>query len=447
MNEEIMNEERPSQERNTSAEKVSAYVAKTQQGLEGLLMEELSSLGASKVVEGRRSVEFQCDRFTLYKILLCSRYAIRVLRPIYNFRAQGPDSLYNQAVRLRWGEYVNPHRSLVIHVTAFSENFPHDRFAMYRLKDAMVDHFRDRGKGHLNIDKDNPEQIVHLHISGEDITVSLDAGGAEPLFKRGYRPRGARAPLNEVLAAGLLGLAGWKPGMTLIDPMCGAGTFSMEAALWTSQTPVNWSRTNWACHNWEDFHQGMWEALREELLPKHIEKAPILASDLNEYAADDAREAARDAGVEHLVRIGVEDFMFMWPPPDVEPGLIVLNPPYGERIREDQLAALYRRIGQCLKFRWMGWRVAILAPTELYEAKQIGLKFTVRHAVFNGPIACRWSVYELFDGKRVDLLLRNKEEAAAAEASALNESGENGATKKRGTRPRIQRNAPSKGEE
>jgi putative N6-adenine-specific DNA methylase len=430
----------------------STFLAKTQQGLEGFLAEELKALGAQNIVEGRRSVEFEGDQFTLYRVLLASRFALRILKPIFTFRAQGPDSLYKHAVRLNWGKHVNPHRSLVLHVTAYSDHFPHDRFAMYRLKDAMQDHFRDRGKGHLDIDRDNPEQIVHLHISGEDVTVSLDAAGTQPLFKRGYRPRGARAPLNEVLTAGLLAMAGWKPGEILIDPMCGAGTFSMEAALWTAQTPVNWNRQDWACHLWSDFHEGMWDAVRKELLPQHIEKAPILASDNNEFAVGDAKEAARDAGVEHLVRIGVEDFLHMYPPRDVEPGLIVLNPPYGERIREDQLEALYRKIGQMLKFRWAGWRAAVLVPEDLHEAKQIGLKHTARFKVFNGPLACNWSVYDLFDGKRADKLSSATSEPLqpadeSLEAATPAAPGITASTRKRGTRPRIQPNAPLEGEE
>ena len=217
------------------------YVCRTLMGLEPLVAAEVEALGATEVKTGRRSVTFHIGEAGLYTFLQGSRFAVRVLRPVFRFKSKGPDDLHAKAVRLNWSQWVDARRSMALDVTVHSEYFPHDQFAMFRLKDAMSDHFRDRmkggGSGHLNINRTAPEQLIHLHIAGEDVTISLDLVGKDALFKRGYRAPRARAPLNEVLTAGLLALAGWKPGMALVDPMCGSGTFSIEAGLWTAGSP------------------------------------------------------------------------------------------------------------------------------------------------------------------------------------------------------------------
>ena len=417
-------------------------------GLEPLVAGELEALGATEIVPGRRSVTFHIGESGLYAFLQSSRFAVRVLRPVFRFKAKGPDDLHARAVKLNWGQWVDDRRSMALDVTVNSEHFPHDQFAMFRLKDAMSDHFRDRmkgkGSGHLNINRTAPEQLIHLHIAGEDVTISLDLVGKDALFKRGYRAPRARAPLNEVLTAGLLALAGWKPGQVLLDPMCGSGTFSIEAGLWTAGVPIHAGRRDWTLFGMPQFNPQLWREVGEAARKEQIERAPILASDWNKHPVGDARESVRTAGLEHLVRVEVADFLDLKPPRDVEPGLVVLNPPYGQRVHADDLENLYGGIGGALKHRWTGWRAAILFPKDLEAQHRIGLKPTSKHTVMNGPLACTWAVYDLFKGKRADHLSGVAGESAPAPAAPVEE--QEGQTV-RFRRPRIQRSADADADE
>lgn len=409
-------------------------------GLEPLVAAEVEALGATEVKTGRRSVTFHIGEAGLYTFLQGSRFAVRVLRPVFRFKSKGPDDLHAKAVKLNWSQWVDARRSMALDVTVHSEYFPHDQFAMFRLKDAMSDHFRDRmkggGSGHLNINRTAPEQLIHLHIAGEDVTISLDLVGKDALFKRGYRAPRARAPLNEVLTAGLLALAGWKPGMALVDPMCGSGTFSIEAGLWTAGVPIHAGRRDWTLFGMSQFDAKLWREVGEAARVDHIERAPILASDWNKHPVGDARESVRTAGLEHLVRVEVADFLDLKPPRDVEPGLIVLNPPYGQRVHADDLENLYGGIGGALKHRWTGWRAALLFPKDLEAQHRIGLKPTSKHTVMNGPLSCTWAIYDLFKGKRADHLSGATEEEAPAVVEPMAEpEGET----VRFRRPRIQK--------
>ena len=383
------------------------YVVRTLMGLEPLVAAEAEALGAVNVETGRRSVTFSIHEAGLYQFMQTTRFSVRVLRPIFRFKAKDPDDLHAKAVKLNWGHWVDARRSMALDVTVNSEQFPHDQFAMFRLKDAMSDHFRDRlrGSGHLDINRTAPEQLIHLHIAGEEVTISLDLVGKDALFKRGYRAPRARAPLNEVLTAGLLALAGWKPGETLVDPMCGSGTFAIEAALWTAGVPVHAGRNDWTIFGVPGFDPELWRSIGESAREERISRAPILASDWNKHPVGDARESIRTAGVEHLVRVEVADFLDLKPPRDVEPGLIVLNPPYGQRVHADDLENLYGGIGGALKHRWTGWRAALLFPKGLEAQHRIGLKPLAKHTVMNGPLSCTWAIYELFKGKRLDHLM------------------------------------------
>lgn len=416
------------------------YVCRTLMGLEPLVAAEVEALGATEVKTGRRSVTFHIGEAGLYTFLQGSRFAVRVLRPVFRFKSKGPDDLHAKAVKLNWSQWVDARRSMALDVTVHSEYFPHDQFAMFRLKDAMSDHFRDRmkggGSGHLNINRTAPEQLIHLHIAGEDVTISLDLVGKDALFKRGYRAPRARAPLNEVLTAGLLALAGWKPGMALVDPMCGSGTFSIEAGLWTAGVPIHAGRRDWTLFGMPQFDAKLWREVGEAARVDHIERAPILASDWNKHPVGDARESVRTAGLEHLVRVEVADFLDLKPPRDVEPGLIVLNPPYGQRVHADDLENLYGGIGGALKHRWTGWRAALLFPKDLEAQHRIGLKPTSKHTVMNGPLSCTWAIYDLFKGKRADHLSGATEEEAPAVVEPMAEpEGET----VRFRRPRIQK--------
>ena len=424
--------------------KANAYVVRTLMGLEPALCQELESHGANAVEPGRRSSKFEATDEVLYRFLHCTRFSVRVLRPVFSFKANGPDDLHAKAVKLDWGRWIDPRRSLALDVTVNSDHFPHDQFAMFRLKDALNDHFKSESRGravhHLNINRTAPEQMVHLHIAGEEVTISLDLVGKDALFKRGYRAPKARAPLNEVLTAGLLSLAGWQPGQTLVDPMCGSGTFAIEAGLWTAGVPIHAGKRNWTLFGMPGFNPSLWKEVGEAARAESIARAPILASDWNKHPVGDARESVRMAGLEHLVRVEVADFLDMRPPRDVEPGLVVLNPPYGQRVHADDLENLYGGIGGALKHRWSGWRAAMLFPKDLEAQHRIGLKPSVKHTVMNGPLACTWAVYELFKGKRLDHIMGVDEEgeggAPQQESQSAGDNVEGETVRFR--RPRVQ---------
>lgn len=422
------------------------YVVRTLMGLEPMVREELEALGALEVEPGRRSVSFLADDAVLYRYLQCTRFGVRILRPIFEFKAKGPDALHAGAVKLDWGRWVDPKRSIALDVTAHSEHFPHDQFAMFRLKDALGDYFRssapNRPTHHLNINRTAPEQLIHLHIAGDQVTISLDLVGKDALFKRGYRAPKARAPLNEVLTAGLLGLAGWRPGETLVDPMCGSGTFAIEAGLWTEGVPIHAGRRNWTLFGMPGFNAALWREVAESARQERIDRAPILASDWNKHPVGDARESVRRAGLEHLVRVDVADFLDLRPPRDVEPGLIVLNPPYGQRVQAADLENLYGGIGGALKHRWTGWRAALLYPKDLEAQHRIGLKPTAKHTVMNGPLTCTWAIYDLFKGKRVDHLAEREGDGSDGPMEPVRDEARVAAAEEGQTvrfrRPRIQ---------
>ena len=417
------------------------YVVRTLMGLEPLVASEAEACGAVDIQPGRRSVSFSIEEEGLYRFLQTTRFGVRVLRPVFRLQAKGPDDLHAKAVKLNWSRWVDARKSMALDVTVHSDHFPHDQFAMFRMKDAMSDHFRDRmkgqGSGHLNINRTAPDQLIHLHIAGEEVTISLDLVGKDALFKRGYRAPRARAPLNEVLTAGLLALAGWKPGETLVDPMCGSGTFSIEAALWTAGVPIHAGRTSWTLFGMPTFDSRLWRSVSESARQECIDRAPILASDWNKHPVGDARESVRTAGLEHLVRVEVADFLDLKPPRGVEPGLVVLNPPYGQRVQAADLDNLYGGIGGALKHRWTGWRAAILFPKDLEAQYRIGLKPSSKHTVMNGPLACTWAIYDLFKGKRADHLSGEGAEEPVAEPVPVAQEPEGETVRFR--RPRIQK--------
>jgi putative N6-adenine-specific DNA methylase len=367
---------------------MSAYHAKTFAGLEELLAGELRALGATAVEPGRRGVAFEADMETLIRTCISSRYALTVHRPILAFDAEHPDELHRLASEWDWSSALAPGRTFAIDATVHSPRFfPHSQFAMLRLKDAIVDHFTRRGALRPSVERTRPDIRIHLHIADRAVTIALDAAG-ESLSRRGYRPPAAVAPLNEVLAAGLLGLAGWEPGTPLYDPMCGSGTFTVEAALAASGYPVNWHRRAFAFMQWRGYDPDAWWAVRDQLRQDIVPiPTPMFASDKDMRAVVQTRAALADMELAGDAEVGRADFFRTEPrTPD---GLIVLNPPYGERLAVADAERMYTDIGDHIKFNWPGFTAFVLSP-DLEGLKRIGMKPFVRHKVFNGPLECRW---------------------------------------------------------
>ena len=370
---------------------MSAYHAKTLAGLEELLSGELSTLGATAVEPGRRGVAFDADMETLIRICICSRYALTVHRPVLAFDAENPDELHRIATEWDWGSALAPGRTFAIDVTVHSRFFPHSQFAMLRLKDAIVDHFTRKGLLRPTVERTRPDVRIHLHIAERAVTIALDAAG-EPLSRRGYRPPAAAAPLSEVLAAGLLGLAGWKPGIPLYDPMCGSGTFTVEAALQASGWPVNWHRRTFAFMHWRGYDPEAWWAVRDALRSERVEiPTPMFASDRDIRAVVQTRHALADMELAGDAEVGRSDFFRTHPRTDT--GLIVLNPPYGERLAVPDAERMYTDIGDHIKFNWPGFTAFVLS-SDFDGLKRIGMKPFAKYKVFNGPLECRWVGFE-----------------------------------------------------
>ena len=372
---------------------------KTLAGLESLAVEELKEAGASAIVPGRRGVAFEGDDKVLYKICMHSRFAVRVLRFLTSFEAKNPDDLYRQGARFAWEELLDKEGTFVVDATVNSEGFSHSHFAALKLKDAIVDRFRGKTGMRPSIDKDRPDLRLNLHITGEKVTISVDASG-EQLSRRGYRPASAKAPLNEVLAAGLLALSGWRPGTPLYDPMCGSGTFSTEAALWASGLPIQAGRKHFAFMDWSDFDQDVWKEVRREAMASiQPVETTIFASDEHGGAVRQTMQSLEDADVESLVQ--VEQLNFFKLEPQTEGGFLVFNPPYGERMDPGDVVGLYEQIGDRLKFHWSGFDAWIIS-SNLEALKRVGLRPHKRHPVFNGSLECKWAGFSMYKGSKSD---------------------------------------------
>lgn len=372
---------------------------KTLAGLEDLAVAELNEAGATNVVAGRRGVSFEGDAKVLYKVCMHSRFAVRVLRFLTSFEAANPDELYRQGARFAWEDLLAPDGTFVVDATVHSDGFSHSHFAALKLKDAIVDRFRGKTGQRPSIDKVRPDLRLNLHISGSNVTVSVDASG-DQLSRRGYRPRAAKAPLNEVLAAGLLALSGWRPGTPLYDPMCGSGTFSTEAALWASGLPIQAGRKHFAFMDWSDFEPDTWREVRAEAMSSiRPVETPIFASDQHPGAVRQTMDSLEGADVEGLVRVRQMDFFKL--EPQTEGGILVFNPPYGERMDPGDIVGLYEQLGDRLKFHWSGFEAWVISSND--EAlKRVGLRPHKRYPVFNGSLDCRWAGFSMYKGSKAD---------------------------------------------
>ena len=322
----------------------STFIAKTFQGLEEVLASEIAALGGKDIETGRRMVSFTGDKELLYKTNLHCRTALRILKPIYTFTAGDPDELYAQIKAMDWTEYLTPEMTFSIDPVVYSDEFRHSKFVTYRAKDAIADFFNERFGKRPSVRLSNADILINLHINQTTCTLSLDSSG-ESLHRRGYRTAQTEAPLNEVLAAGLLLLAGWDGSRDFIDPMCGSGTLLIEAALIATGTPAGIYRKDFAFKHWNDFDQELFDRLYEDESSEHPFEHKIYGSDISPIAVDIATANIKNAGMSRYIDIAVKP-MQQYVESDIKPGgLLVTNPPYGERITSDDLMGLYSMIG------------------------------------------------------------------------------------------------------
>lgn len=377
-------------------------LAKTFKGLEEVLAQELIELGANDVQIERRAVAFRGDKALLYRANFCLRTAIRILVPIASFKAKDTDELYKQLRLLDWSQYMHEDSTFAIDTTVYSEAFRNSRFVTYRAKDAIADYWVETAHKRPNVSTQTPDLLFNIHIAREQVTLSLDSSG-ESLHKRGYRVATTEAPINEVLAAGLLLLAGWKGQSDFYDPMCGSGTLLIEAALIARNIAPGVFRQSFAFEKWPDFDSELWSDIYNDDSQEREFEHTIYGSDASFYAIQQAAKNIKSAGVQkdiELKQIRIEEIKLSSVHPFDHSPLIMMNPPYGERLKSNkEMEDLYSSIGSALKHQFAGATAWIISSND-GAMKCIGLKPTVKLKLLNGELDCQFNKYELFNGKR-----------------------------------------------
>lgn len=373
-------------------------IAKTFMGLEPVLAKELTALGANNVQIGRRMVSFTGDKEMMYRANFQLHTAIRILKPICHFKAASADDVYNEVQKIDWSQYIEKGKTFSVDSVVYSEEFRNSRFVTYKVKDAIVDQFREKTGTRPNISVANPDIRLNIHIAEDKATLSLDSSG-ESLHRRGYRQESVEAPLNEVLAAGMILMSGWNGDTDFIDPMCGSGTLLIEAALIAHNMSPGIFRKEFAFERWSDFDQDLFDSIYNDESQEREFKHHIYGYDVDIKAVNTARLNVRAAGLTNDITVEEADFKDFKKP--AEKSIIITNPPYGERISTPNLLATYKMIGERLKHEFMGNEAWVLSyRQECFE--QIGLKPSIKIPVYNGSLECEFRKYSIFDGKMRD---------------------------------------------
>ena len=372
-------------------------VAKTFFGFEEILEKELFQLGAQNVVKGTRSVSFQGDKGFMYKANLALRTALKILKPIHAFKAYNEQTLYDGIQKVDWSDYLKVQQSFVVETTLYSEQFTHSQFVAQKVKDAIVDQFKANTGERPSIDKDFPDLRIHIHIDRDFCTLSLDTSGVS-LHQRGYKTATNIAPINEVLAAGMLILSGWDGNAHFLDPMCGSGTIVAEAAMIACNIPANINRKEFAFERWPDWDSELFDKVLESLLKKTREfHYTIVGCDKAPSAVEKAKDNIKNANLDDYVTIKQADFFQS--EKEVEGPLhMVFNPPYGERLNIE-MERFYREIGDTMKQNYPGTN-AWFITANLEALKFVGLRPSRKIKLFNGKLEARFVKYEMYAGSK-----------------------------------------------
>ncbi|OQX80092.1 MAG: hypothetical protein B6D61_02445, partial [Bacteroidetes bacterium 4484_249] len=333
----------------------------------------------------------------MYEANYLCRTALRVIKPIATFKAFDEDQLYNEIGKINWSEYMGLNNTFSIDgITSYS-NITHSKYLALKTKDAIVDQFREKFGKRPSVNKDYPDLSINVRIFKNECTVSLDSSG-ESLHKRGYRKATGPAPLNEVLAAGLIQMSGWNANSNFIDPMCGSGTIPIEAALLALNIPAGFFREDYAFKKWKDFDAELWEGIKNKAKENKKEfKYKIWGSDWSGRILTTAKENVASAGLENEITIKTSFFDDLEPPEGG--GFILTNPPYGERIKTHDIIKLYKGIGDSLKQKYSGFTAWVLSGN-MDALKFVGLRPSRNIIVFNGPIECRFAKFEIYSGSK-----------------------------------------------
>ncbi|MDD7319157.1 MAG: THUMP domain-containing protein [Prevotella sp.] len=392
-------------------------IAKTFMGLEPVLAEELSKLGANNVEIGRRMVSFTGGKELMYRANFQLHTAIRILKPIKKFKARSAEDVYEKVKEIDWSEYMDNKMTFAVDSVVFSEEFRHSKFVAYKVKDAIVDRFREETGERPNVSVTNPDLRLHIHIAEDDATLCLDSSG-ESLHRRGYRQDSVEAPLNEVLAAGMILMTGWNGDSDFIDPMCGSGTLLIEAALIARNISPGVFRKEYAFEKWADFDKELFDSIYNDDSGEREFNHHIYGYDIDMKAVGKARLNVKAAGLTKDITIEQKDFKDFSQPE--EKAIIVTNPPYGERISTPNLLATYKMIGERLKNEFKGNTAWVLSyRKECFD--QIGLKPSIKIPVYNGALECEFRKYQMFEGKFSDFRSEGNEIKTDEERAAMAE--------------------------
>ena len=382
------------------------FFATAPKGIPPLLVEELKTFGARGVKETLAGASFRGDLETAYRACLWSRLANRILMPIAGITARDPDELYMGVKSIPWEDHLVPDGSLSVGFTSTRSKITHTHYGALKVKDAIVDRFSEKYGRRPSVDTDDPGIRFNVHISRDHCTISLDSSGTSLHF-RGYKIALGNAPVSEVLAAGLIKLSGWDKKKTFIDPMCGSGTILIEAAMLANDIPAGYYRQAYGFEKWKDFNQSLWNSIKERFKPPAVFPFKgIVGGDMSPLAMRATRKNIGNAGLQKLISLHPTSFETLRRPAGELH--LVMNPPYGERIKSDDLIALYKGIGDTLKQNF-GDAEAWIISGDLNAIKFVGLKTSKKIKIFNGPIECRFMKYELYEGSRKEKSSTNHE--------------------------------------
>jgi putative N6-adenine-specific DNA methylase len=371
--------------------------ATTFHGLEDVLANELLKLGARDIVPFKRGVAFTGDKGFLYKANLCLRTALKILVPIYSFKASHENELYEEIKRFDWSQYLTPESTIAIDSTVNSDFFNHTLYVSQKTKDAICDQFIDKVNKRPNVDLEKPDLRIYVHIFKDQVNVSLDSSG-DTLYKRGYRVDIDTAPIKEVLAAGIVLLSGWQPHLPLYDGMCGSGTLGIEAALYANNIPPGVFREEFGFMRWNDFDKELFDKIYESCINKIKEDTPyILSSDIDLKPLEIAKRNGAAAKVDDVIQYKHISFFDL--KPNKPHGTILLNPPYDERMKVEDTNAFYKKIGDKLKQDFGGWNCWLIT-SNMEAIKHIGLHPSKKITLFNAALECKLLKYEMYSGSK-----------------------------------------------
>lgn len=372
-------------------------VAKTMTGLEEILANELNNIGATDIELSNRAVTFTGNKELMYKANYWSRTALHILKPIAGFYIRREEDLYKKIYDIQWEDYMNATGTLAVDAVVNASVMTHSHYVSLKTKDAIVDRFRDYTERRPNVDIENPDIRVNIHLFKNYCSVSLDSSGYS-LHKRGYRIKTGVAPISEVLAAGIILLSGWDKQSNFIDPMCGSGTIVCEAAMIANNIPPGYYRKTFGFEKWKDFDLNLWEKIKMDAINEQTEfEYDIIGSDISSEAIEIARENAKSARLHKDIVFEVKSFEEQIPPEDG--GILIMNPPYGERIVPEDIVKLYQEVGNALKKNYNGYNAWIIS-SDFNALKFIGLKPTRKITLFNGSLECKLAKFEIYQGSK-----------------------------------------------